>query len=847
MLKNILQAKRLLILLFAAAMLFGLLPLSAMAVSVVASGQLPNVGVNAGAQWTLYDDGTLVVYPGAIDWNNAMASPWASFSGDIQEIIFEFEEPVSVGPRLRSLFSGLSNVQTITGLEYFDTSGVISMESTFNATNALIYVSDISGWDVSSVTTMNSMFRYTDSLTSLDISNWETGSVTSTAHMFRGASGLSSLDLSDWDVSSVTNMNAMFLGASSLTSLDVSGWDTSNVTRMDFQFDGTSSLVSLDLSGWNVSSVTTMDGMFRNTSSLAHIGDVSGWETGSVTDLHRMFLGASSLVSLDLSGWDTSNVIRMDWTFRDANSLASLNLSGWDTSSVTNISNMFAGATALSQLTLGANWNVVTDNPNLPASPGPNYTGEWQNSPPSLVDPPGLIVYAPANLMSGSNGANNTWYWRKFVRTVTFLSGSNGTISPAPPATVSILSGDTLPAEDIPIPTGNALPAPGYKFAYWQSATGSTYEEADLLALTITANRTFTAIFAPSNALLVTFELNGGLYGGDPNSVYRYVLPGDPITVANVPIPTRADYHFLGWKEDDMDPLLNRIQVGDLIVTASRSFTAQWEEIILPPPGSGDSGSDSPWPGQPSPPRPPASNVPERQAYLIGTDEGIIRPNANITRAEVATIFFRLLTDEARAMYWTQENPFSDVDLQSWFNNAISTMTNADVFNGFPDGTFDPNQTITRAEMAAAIIRFTEPTADTDVRENHFVDLDGHWAADYINVAAARGWMHGYAGGMFRPDQAITRAEVAAMVNRVSGRLVERVEDLLPDMLTWPDNANENAWYYFYIQSATNSYTFQWRGANNAFERWVSIIPARDWTVLERPESRPDDILRTSK
>lgn len=208
-------------------------------------------------------------------------------------------------------------------------------------------------------------------------------------------------------------------------------------------------------------------------------------------------------------------------------------------------------------------------------------------------------------------------------------------------------------------------------------------------------------------------------------------------------------------------------------------------------------------------------------------------------------MLFRLITDEARAAYWAQENPFSDVALQDWFNNAVSTMTDTGVFNGLPDGSFAPDQTITRAEMATVIVRFMEQMGGMNLLENHFTDISGHWAEEYINAAAVNGWVQGPdgLGGAFYPDRPLTRAEVAAMINRISGRLVERAEDLLPNMQTWPDNTDVDEWYYFYIQSATNSYTFQWRGAGNVFERWVTLIPARNWAVLERPDSRPGDIL----
>jgi len=230
-------------------------------------------------------------------------------------------------------------------------------------------------------------------------------------------------------------------------------------------------------------------------------------------------------------------------------------------------------------------------------------------------------------------------------------------------------------------------------------------------------------------------------------------------------------------------------------------------------------------------------------AYLIGYEDGTVRPRNNITRAEIATIFFRFMSDGDRASRWTQMNPYSDVALQQWFNNAVSTTTNADMFIGFPDGTFRPNSAITRAELAAVIARMM---GVTDSGSPLFNDIDGHWAQGYINAAAQNGWAVGYEGlgGRFLPNQPITRAEAAAMINRVFGRLPEDSEDLLPGMLTWPDNANPNAWYYLYIQEATNSHTYVMK-ANGINETWEELIQPRPWVLLERPDSRPEDIFRT--
>ena len=237
----------------------------------------------------------------------------------------------------------------------------------------------------------------------------------------------------------------------------------------------------------------------------------------------------------------------------------------------------------------------------------------------------------------------------------------------------------------------------------------------------------------------------------------------------------------------------------------------------------------------------------ERQAYLIGSGNGQINPNGNITRAEVATIFFRLISDGERAEFWTQQNPFPDVAINDWFNNAVSTTTNMDLFQGVGDGTFAPNRTITRAELATVIVRFMAVADNTPPVQNQFNDIAGHWAGDYINLAAANGWVNGIQGlgGPFQPDRPITRAEVAAMVNRIFHRLPETRNDLLPNMRAWMDNLNPDRWFYLHMQAASNSYTYVMK-ENGINETWIEIRAPRDWTVLERPDSRPGNILAAS-
>ena len=214
--------------------------------------------------------------------------------------------------------------------------------------------------------------------------------------------------------------------------------------------------------------------------------------------------------------------------------------------------------------------------------------------------------------------------------------------------------------------------------------------------------------------------------------------------------------------------------------------------------------------------------------YIMGYKDKTIRPNNNITRAEVATIFFRLLTDESREYYWKETNDFKDIPDNYWACPAISTLTNAGILKGFEDGNFRPNEPVTRAQMATIIARFANLSEGTV----SFTDIEGHWAQRAIELAAGNGWINGYEDGTFRPNDKITRAATMAMINRVLDRHVENVEDLLPDMNVWSDNMDTSYTFYFDIQEATNFHECQ-RIDNSPNEKWTVKLDDIDWTVYE--------------
>lgn len=227
--------------------------------------------------------------------------------------------------------------------------------------------------------------------------------------------------------------------------------------------------------------------------------------------------------------------------------------------------------------------------------------------------------------------------------------------------------------------------------------------------------------------------------------------------------------------------------------------------------------------GHPIYPVAPTLNKGDHVAYVVGYSNGNIGPMDNITRAEAAMIFYRLLDSKTRKTYETTFNSYSDVKPGDWFNEAVSTLSAAGIFSGYTDGTFRPTSLMTRAEMAKVISAFADK--DKTSSGSAFVDVSGNWAEAYINLAAGNGWVYGN-DGYFRPDDTITRAETITMINRVLERVPASEKNLLDreDMVTFPDN-KPGEWYYIAIQEAANSHTYERKTTEkNGNETWVKII-----------------------
>ena len=221
-------------------------------------------------------------------------------------------------------------------------------------------------------------------------------------------------------------------------------------------------------------------------------------------------------------------------------------------------------------------------------------------------------------------------------------------------------------------------------------------------------------------------------------------------------------------------------------------------------------------------------NTNDHYSYLIGYSDGTVRPNGKITRAEVATIFFRLLDDDTRAKYWSSKNDFSDVSADKWYNNAVSTLSNMGVIGGYADGTFRPDAPISRAEFAKIAVSFTQNNGSAVY--NYFTDVKTtDWFAPYVTAAKDAGLIEGYSDGSFKPESKITRAEACAIVNRTLGRKPSKAHMKISDRIDWPD-VQTTDWFYEAMMEATNSHTYQ---MGKRVETWNDKLPQRDWAALE--------------
>ena len=290
---------------------------------------------------------------------------------------------------------------------------------------------------------------------------------------------------------------------------------------------------------------------------------------------------------------------------------------------------------------------------------------------------------------------------------------------------------------------------------------------------------------------------------------------------------TGSRCYFSNWTNDDNQQITTSATLGQQTIEKAEggktyTFTANFGRSS----GGHSGGGTVTIPDD----VPTGLNGKDHYAYVVGYPDGMVYPQKNITRAEVATIFFRLLEDETREANMTKSNSYNDMKDGAWYTCAVSTLSKMGIIKGYEDGSFKPDASISRAEFAAIAARF-DPDGDTTPAT--FSDVSSHWAKDEISIAANHGWIKGYEDGSFKPDQKITRAETMTLVNRVLKRLPETKDDLHKDMKTWPDNQNESAWFYLAVQEATNSH-YQKLKKDGTHETWESMRETRDWAALEK-------------
>ena len=327
----------------------------------------------------------------------------------------------------------------------------------------------------------------------------------------------------------------------------------------------------------------------------------------------------------------------------------------------------------------------------------------------------------------------------------------------------------------------------------------------------------------------LTYDVTGDLPEGYTAPAKQTLVKGSSYTVAEVPASVTGSkdgvngtFSFNGWKKDD-----GTVLTGEQQLTADLTLHGVW--TFTKKSSSGGHRPSNPPVTIPDD-VPTGLNGKDHYAYVVGYPDGMVYPQKNITRAEVATIFFRLLEDETREANMTKSNSYNDMKDGAWYTCAVSTLSKMGIIKGYEDGSFKPDASISRAEFAAIAARF-DPDGDTTPAT--FSDVSSHWAKDEISIAANHGWIKGYEDGSFKPDQKITRAETMTLVNRVLKRLPETKDDLHKDMKTWPDNQNESAWFYLAVQEATNSH-YQKLKKDGTHETWESMRETRDWAALEK-------------
>ena len=527
-------------------------------------------------------------------------------------------------------------------------------------------------------------------------------------------------------------------------------------------------------------------------------------------------------------------------------------------------------------ITLTAKWNInkytVTFN-SYGGTPVPPAQEVEYGLTATKPDDPTLKGYTFAFWYLGEDEENATAYdfdtpvtgditltakWNINKYTVTFNSYGGTPVPPAQEVEYGLTA--TEPA--------TAPTKTGYTFDGWYLGD-EKYDFSDAVEQNIT-------LYANWEKNIYTVTYTDGVDGEEVFADQTYRVPFEDTTPAFKGNPTRDGYVFDGWKPAFSDTVTGNVtyvaqwtartdlsytvhyylknttkQVANDKMVAGQTFNADVTENAIRISGYrvyGDSvKSITIGTGtneiifyytrayHPSTPSKPTLNTGDHYAYVMGYPDGTVRPNGSITRAEVSAILFRLLSDETRDEYFTTESSFTDVKAGAWYNNSIATLEKAGVIvDTAKGGAFRPNEAITRAELAAMLAQFSDAKPVKGVK---FSDVSAeHWAYEAIAIAAKMGWIEGYPDGTFRPDATITRAEMMTLVNRALERVPSDEDHLLSKrvMLTFPD-CKSGDWFYIAVQEATNSHTYE-RAATekNGDEQWTALRANRDWTLLEK-------------
>lgn len=402
-------------------------------------------------------------------------------------------------------------------------------------------------------------------------------------------------------------------------------------------------------------------------------------------------------------------------------------------------------------------------------------------------------------------------------------------------------NGGTDTMEDQTFPHGQAHPLEkcafsreGYRFVGWatESAGEVKYEDQESIKLdekfpNLTNDNDVVTLYAvwEEQSVTIGYEPNDAELG----TVTVESEPVDAVTgtAHGSTAQPKSGAKFDGWYSAD-----GTLLSTELTFVPTRADGAVWQGTTYYARFSAKRSPSTPsTPAKPDETKPTLAPIPEmlngedHYAYLLGYEDGTVRPNGSISRAEVATVLFRLLKDDVRAQNLTKDNAYSDVSDTAWYAAAVSTLSKMGVISGYPDGTFRPNAPITRAEFAAMIARFDETAKSADTP---FTDISGHWAENAIGKAYGNGWVEGSSKTVFCPESNLTRAETATLLNRVLHRLPEKESDLLANQIVWPDNP-ETFWGYLAIQEATNSHEYE-RKADGVHETQTAKRENRDWS-----------------